>query len=208
MQVGSSLNSFDLGRMTDLALALYQDSGWYDVKYGSAGVSTHGYHAGCAWGMANEAGILNDPATDRLLCQPEIVQQCDLDSCITPLLSLPISEISYVSCLEDKAPACSRCTGDYAAIGMCRTTRLDNGLVFPKPVPDFNQAQGLYNMSTRKGQYSKDCTLTAFSRCVDPASASSGLPRCANMSCTAQGQLLIDDAPCDPSASSRLQGRC
>lgn len=31
-QVGSSLHSFDLGRMTDLSLALYQDSGWYDVK--------------------------------------------------------------------------------------------------------------------------------------------------------------------------------
>ena len=31
-QVGSSLHSFDLGRMTDLSLGLYQDSGWYDVK--------------------------------------------------------------------------------------------------------------------------------------------------------------------------------
>ena len=34
-----SLHSFDAQRMTDFALALLQDSGWYDVKYGSAGFS-------------------------------------------------------------------------------------------------------------------------------------------------------------------------
>lgn len=32
-------NTFSLTRVTDFTLAALQDSGWYDVKYGSAGIS-------------------------------------------------------------------------------------------------------------------------------------------------------------------------
>jgi hypothetical protein len=38
-QSEDSQHSFDQQRMTDLDLALLQDSGWFDVKYGSTGVS-------------------------------------------------------------------------------------------------------------------------------------------------------------------------
>ena len=33
--------SYDEQRITDLTLAVLQDSGWYDVKYGSQGWSAH-----------------------------------------------------------------------------------------------------------------------------------------------------------------------
>jgi hypothetical protein len=71
-------------------------------------------------------------------------------------------------------------------------------------VPDFNQVQGEFNRSTRQDQYSKDCTLTPFSRCVEPLQAGAqGLPECHDMSCTLQKQLLIDGEPCDSSALLR-----
>jgi hypothetical protein len=135
LQVGSSLNSFDLGRMTDLTLGLYQDSGWYDVKYGSSGVSTHGYKAGCAFGYGDAAGVLANASTARLLCQPSLVRACDIDQCVQPLLRyLLASPDNYISCLNKKPPACSRCLGDYSGTALCREDQLDNGFVFPKPV--------------------------------------------------------------------------
>lgn len=67
--------------------------------------------------------------------------------------------------------------------------------------PDFYQTLGEFNKSTRQDQYSMDCTLTPFSRCVEPlASGEQGMPECHDMSCTAQKQLLIDGEPCDSSA--------
>ena len=68
-------------------------------------------------------------------------------------------------------------------------------------MPDFNQVQGRYNKSSRANQYSKDCLLDAFSRCVEPlVGGEQGLPECHDMKCTPQKTLLIDGEPCDPSA--------
>ena len=68
-------------------------------------------------------------------------------------------------------------------------------------MPDFHQTIGEFNKSSREDQYSKDCTLEPFSRCVEPLlGGEQGLPECHDMSCTAQKQLLIDGEPCDSSA--------
>jgi hypothetical protein len=40
-QSENSQHNFDQQRMTDVDLALLQDSGWFDVKYGSTGISAH-----------------------------------------------------------------------------------------------------------------------------------------------------------------------
>ena len=105
------------------------------VQYGSAGFSTHGYHAGCPYGRANAARVLADNTTERLLCEPELTATCNIDECVDPLLRVYFtSDEFYTNCLDDKPPACSRCLADYSGTGMCRQTRLDNGFVFAKPV--------------------------------------------------------------------------
>ena len=39
-------DTYDRNLLTDLDLSLLQDTGWWDVKYGTGGFTTHGYHAG------------------------------------------------------------------------------------------------------------------------------------------------------------------
>ena len=105
------------------------------MQYGSAGFSTHGYHAGCAYGRANGARVLEDPATNRWLCEPDAAAACGADSCLESVLrTFGDSDLLYRECLDNKPPACTRCLEDYSGTGTCRQTRLDNGFVFPKPV--------------------------------------------------------------------------
>eukprot|EP00892_Ulva_mutabilis_P009761 jgi/Ulvmu1/7157/UM034_0064.1 len=54
--------------VTDLTLALLQDSGWYDVKYGSAGFNSYGYKAGCAFALGTFAEAMAEPDAARYLC--------------------------------------------------------------------------------------------------------------------------------------------
>jgi hypothetical protein len=131
----SSSHSFARGRMTDLSLALLQDSGWYDVKYGSGGVSTHGYHAGCNFALAKTANALKDEAAKRFMCPAGLTTFCFVDSCTEPLSSLVLtSDAPYKECLKNKPANCSVCTSDFSGVGMCSTTGLENGFVFPAPV--------------------------------------------------------------------------
>eukprot|EP00892_Ulva_mutabilis_P005909 jgi/Ulvmu1/3690/UM017_0106.1 len=56
--------------MTDLMLGILQDTGWYDVKYGSGGFNSYGFQAGCAFVMGTFEEALADPAAARYLCRP------------------------------------------------------------------------------------------------------------------------------------------
>lgn len=112
-----------------------QDSGWYDVKYGSSGFSSHGYGAGCDFALANRAGVLSDAAADRYLCPPALTSECFIDSCRVPLTRVPLtSDAPYAECLRNKPDRCTLCLADYSGDGMCTNVALDNGFVFPKPV--------------------------------------------------------------------------
>lgn len=122
-------------RVADLSLALLQDSGWYDVKYGSSGFSSHGYGAGCDFALADRTGVLRDPAAAKYLCPPDLTSECFVDSCRVPLVRVPLtSDAPYAECLRNKPPRCTLCLTDYSGDGMCTNVALDNGFVFPKPV--------------------------------------------------------------------------
>lgn len=57
--------------MTDLTLSLLQDTGWYDVKYASAGWRSLGYHGGCAFARGTYEDALHDAAARPYLCEAE-----------------------------------------------------------------------------------------------------------------------------------------
>eukprot|EP00892_Ulva_mutabilis_P008327 jgi/Ulvmu1/5867/UM025_0129.1 len=73
---GELLDAGDSGNMkhhnrhtiTDLTLALLQDTNWYDVKYGSAGWNSYGYAGGCAFAEGTRKDALADPMAARYLC--------------------------------------------------------------------------------------------------------------------------------------------
>ena len=129
----SSLQTFDLGRMTDLSLALLQDSGWYDVRYGSAGFSDHGYRAGCAWGRGNIAAVRADPQSERLVCDANLRSACNVDVCLTAANFAPATPDRYHACLAQLPAECTKCVADYSGAGMCYRTSLDGGFLFAKP---------------------------------------------------------------------------
>ena len=131
---GSSLHSYDLGRMTDLSLALLHDSGWYDVKYGSSGFSDHGFGAGCAWGRANAARVRAEPQSARLLCDASLENTCDDDLCINSITFGSLEPDRYFECLDEKPGRCTRCLDNHSGTGLCTTTGLDNDMLFAKPV--------------------------------------------------------------------------
>eukprot|EP00892_Ulva_mutabilis_P009759 jgi/Ulvmu1/7155/UM034_0062.1 len=54
--------------LTDFTLALLQDTNWYDVKYGSAGFNSYGYHAGCEFAMGTFEEAIEAPAAQPFLC--------------------------------------------------------------------------------------------------------------------------------------------
>eukprot|EP00892_Ulva_mutabilis_P005911 jgi/Ulvmu1/3692/UM017_0109.1 len=59
---------YGIEAMTDVTLGMLQDTGWYDVKYGSGGFSSYGYQAGCSFVMGTFEEALADPAAARYLC--------------------------------------------------------------------------------------------------------------------------------------------
>eukprot|EP00892_Ulva_mutabilis_P001587 jgi/Ulvmu1/11429/UM076_0003.1 len=59
---------FNRDAMTDLTLALLQDTGWYDVKYGSGGFNSYGYQGGCTFVNGTIEESLADPAAARYVC--------------------------------------------------------------------------------------------------------------------------------------------
>jgi hypothetical protein len=135
-KISAELGSFSQGRLTDLSLSLLQDSGWYDIKYGSAGVSTHGYHAGCDFALARTSAVLQDASAKRYLCPAGLTTTCFISSCYTPLITLPLtSDAPYQECLSNKPANCTVCVSDHSATGVCiDASPLLDGFVFPTPV--------------------------------------------------------------------------
>eukprot|EP00892_Ulva_mutabilis_P005907 jgi/Ulvmu1/3689/UM017_0105.1 len=70
MRAGFAASPVHYGReaMTDMTLGMLQDTGWYDVKYGSGGFNSYGYQAGCTFVMGTFEEALADPAAARYLC--------------------------------------------------------------------------------------------------------------------------------------------
>ena len=130
---------------------------------------------------------------------------CDVDACVLPLQGFPFtSSAPFDNCLAQRPAGCSRCLADHSGIGFCRNTVLDSGFVFPRPVPDPDTAFAAPDASNvaKPAASSRDCRAQGPAmRCLDEFN-DAGIPDgvCREMSCTPEGQLLIGDAPCDPSA--------
>jgi hypothetical protein len=134
-QQATSTKTFDNGRLTDLDFSLLQDSGWYDVKYGSAGFAPLGYHAGCSWVLGQADAVRENATTKGLLCDPDVTLACSVQECLTPLSAYPFtSSVPYKACLNARPKKCSACLADYSGLGMCYDNTLDSGTVFPRPV--------------------------------------------------------------------------
>eukprot|EP00892_Ulva_mutabilis_P005906 jgi/Ulvmu1/3688/UM017_0104.1 len=72
MRAGFAASTVHYGReaMTDMTLGVMQDTGWYDVKYGSGGFNSYGFQAGCTFVTGTFEEALADPAAARYLCPP------------------------------------------------------------------------------------------------------------------------------------------
>eukprot|EP00892_Ulva_mutabilis_P001828 jgi/Ulvmu1/11646/UM008_0050.1 len=135
--------------MTDLSLGLMQDSGWYDVKYGSGGFNSYGWQGGCEFANGTFRSAFEDPAAKRYLCSPRQFRE-------------------YV------------CLHDFSGDGTCDTlASIDN---FYTAVADTNTF---------------DCQSVPGARCYKDPGDEFAIPQClANMSCSPQGQVLVDGVPC------------
>lgn len=126
----SSLSGYEKLRMTDLTLSLLQDSGWYDVKYGSAGFNPHGYLAGCAFATSDIDGLRADISASLELCSANMLDECDISQCE----SANVSQEDFEACILNLPPSCTQCVSDHSAVGHCWNSALDNGFPFPRPV--------------------------------------------------------------------------
>lgn len=159
--LGSSWNTYDRGRMTDVTLGLLQDSGWYDVKYGSGGFSSHGYGAGCGFGMGKIQEASQGPGA-RHVCSQTQMGSCNSRKCFSSLQglsSLPygndevtkdvggvdfgdthleflqLENVSAVEqCVAQSPAGCNRCLPDWLGEGICQSKRLGDDLTFCSPV--------------------------------------------------------------------------
>eukprot|EP00892_Ulva_mutabilis_P006261 jgi/Ulvmu1/4006/UM186_0006.1 len=59
--------------LTDLTLALLQDTNWYDVMYGSSGFSSWGYKGGCAFARGTPEEVAADDRAAKYICAEEIL---------------------------------------------------------------------------------------------------------------------------------------
>jgi hypothetical protein len=141
--IGGSWNSYDRARLTDLQLSLLQDSGWYDVKYGSAGFSSYGYGAGCSFTMGNIQQA-STGASARHVCTPQQMTSCDRNKCFdkTPEGARKLSDSATLKqCVSQLPAGCNRCLPDWSGDGICQTINLSTDFTVALPVCALTSAQ-------------------------------------------------------------------
>eukprot|EP00897_Mesotaenium_endlicherianum_P010602 jgi/Mesen1/9570/ME000065S08996 len=94
--------------VSNLTLALLQDTGWYEVNYGLAGFLAAGFHAGCDYAL--------QPCTD-----PSTLKAVFRDGyCAASDLARNATLVTY-SGSQQSTPMDSLCSSDHLATATCRT---------------------------------------------------------------------------------------
>jgi hypothetical protein len=138
-----SWNTFDRVRLTDLQLGLLQDSGWYDVKYGSGGFSSYGYGAGCGFAMGDIQQASTGPGA-RHVCTPQQMTSCDRNKCYDTTTEAGIRNLyntpALRQCVSQLPAGCNRCLSDWSGDGICQSIKLATGFTVALPVRSLTSA--------------------------------------------------------------------
>eukprot|EP00892_Ulva_mutabilis_P006259 jgi/Ulvmu1/4004/UM186_0004.1 len=157
--------------LTDLTLALLQDTNWYDVIYGSSGFSSWGYKGGCAFARGTAEEVAADERGAQYLCTEES--------------SLPFTFFGD-------------CFHDHSGSGTCQTLSFASGIEVLTPTEAPKLAVDCQSSPGQRCLAPAIRTVTADPACLSMSCSAEGTVLVEDEPCDLTGKDCPDDfAMCD-----------